>query len=496
MNLAAMVEAHPADRPALVFEGEETSYGELRRLAGELRAQLAAAGVAPGDAVGLLLGASPAFVASYLAVLGSGAVAVPLNPQSPPAELDRELQAVSARLLLCDDVAPATSCDRLVVDRRGGCEAPPGQLPPLLERAEDDPAVYLFTSGTAGPPRAAVLSHKALHCNIEQMGMRVGLAARADDVGLLAVPPYHVLGLNAVLGVHLYAGAKLVLLERFDPAEALALVAAERVTLLAGVPQLFSALLEAASSGEELRSVRLACSGGGPLAEEVASRFEERFGQPLFEGYGLTEAGPAVTFPDLDSPRRPGSVGLPLPGVEVRVVDEDGFSVEPGDPGEILVRGANLFSGYLGDEAASRRALDGAGWLHTGDIGVFSEEGELSIVGRRKELVIVSGFNVYPGEVEEVLESHPLVAEAAVVGWPDERTGEQVVAFVAPVAQAWPETEEEPALEGAELLELCAARLARYKCPGSIRFLRQLPRNAQGKVLRRELVSGEVTPFL
>lgn len=488
MNLADIVEPHPGSRVALVYEGGETTYGALRERAAALRARLVSSGVQPGDRVGLLLGSTPAFVLSYLGVLGIGAVAVPLNPQSPAPELARELRAVGARVVLTGpegaDRLPS-GVAQMAVDPPGQGGQSDGEPPPIAQRDPSDPAVLLFTSGTAGAPKAAILSHENLHSNIEQVEMRVGLAATAEDVGLLVVPPYHILGLNAVLGVQLYAGAKLVMEESFEPEKTLELAGREKVTLLVGVPQLFAALAGVSgATGAELSSVRLACSGGAPLPASTASAFTKRFGVDLRQGYGLTEASPTVTFPDLSAPARSGTVGVPLPGVELKLVDEHGDEVLPGDPGEVLVRGPNVFCGYYGDEKATRQSLDGAGWLHTGDLGILSEEGELSIVDRQKDLVIVSGFNVYPGEVEDVLVEHELVAEAAVIGLPDDKTGEHVAAFVVLRPEAWPEGSEPPAGAG-ELLEHCMARLARYKCPRSFTFVRELPHGPQGKILRR-----------
>lgn len=503
MNLASIVEPHAGSRVAFSYKEESLSYGELRQRAGALRSYLTGRSLEPGERVGIVLGATPAFAVSYLAVLGAGAVAVPLNPNSPLEELRGELAAVGGRRVvtgagqvshpgggdLMEELTElghetiALAADGSLLEGRAG---PPAE-PPLVERDAEDPAVLLFTSGTAGSPRPAVLTHGNLLSNIEQVEMRVGLAATAEDVGLLAVPPFHILGLNAVLGVQLYAGGRTVLLERFAPAELLRVVAKEKVTILVGVPQLFAALAAAEEArGDELSSVRLACSGAAPLPRETAACFKERFGV-LFQGYGLTEASPTVAFPDLAAPCDPASVGVPLPGVEVRLVDEDGEEVEVGDPGEILVRGPNVFAGYFEDPEATRAALR-RGWLHTGDLGVMSPAGTLSIVDRQKDIVIVSGFNVYPGEVEEVLESHPAVAAAAVVGAPDAETGEAVRAFVVPSPGLWEEGAALPAGVGAEeLVEHCAGRLASYKCPRQISFVRELPRGPQGKVLRREV---------
>jgi long-chain acyl-CoA synthetase len=280
-----------------------------------------------------------------------------------------------------------------------------------------------------------------------------------------------------------------VLAQRFDPASTFELVQSEQATILPGVPELFAALAgHQQANGEELATLRLAVSGAAPLAPEVAARFHERFGIRLWQGYGLTEASPAVTFPDLTGPYDPRSVGMPLPGIEVRVVDSDGNAVLGGDPGEILLRGPNVFAGYFEDVAATERVLDAAGWLHTGDVAVMSDEGELTIVDRNTDLIIVSGFNVFPAEVEQVLARHPGVVEAAVVGVPDPLNGESVRAFVVPEASLWPEGSEVPdGLSEPELVLHCARHLARYKCPGRVSFVRALPQSMHGKALRRQL---------
>jgi len=501
MNLASIVEQHPADSVALRHEGASTTFGELRERAGALRAGLAARGVGRGERVALLLPTGPDFVVAYLGVLGAGAVAVPLNPQSPVPELEAELSQVRPVLLLAaegsgDPFAEEAGGEQPQPQPDAANWTPPavatvheleasgttgaaGTAPaPLAEVGDDEPAVFLFTSGTAGAPKAAVLTHGNLLGNIEQVELRVGLAVTADDVGVLVVPPFHVLGLNAVLGVQLFAGGPLVLVERFEPAALLRTIKEEGVTVLAGVPQLFAALLaEPSATGDELASVRLACSGAAPLGAEVAEGFEARFGVRIMQGYGLTEAAPTVTFPDLSRPWRPESVGVPLPGVEVRVVDPDGGDVEPGDPGEILVRGPNVFAGYFENGAATAAAVDGAGWLHTGDVAVMDEEGCLTIVDRSKDLIIVSGFNVFPAEVEAVLCQHPAVADAVVVGVPDPEHGEAVKAYVVAAGAVPPEE--------ADVVQFCSRRLARYKCPGSVSVVDELPRGLAGKLLRR-----------
>jgi len=493
VNLASIVSPHPAEALALVQGSRRVNYGQLRADVERARAGLAARGVGPDDRVGLLCTSSPEFVVAYLAILGLGGVAVPINPQSPAEELEQELGSVRPVAVV---VGPADGQAAGRLDERGyvaiaATELAESAAPSagIVDRLAHDPAALLFTSGTAGFPKPAVLTHGSLLANIEQMELRIGTAATSDDVALLLIPPFHIFGLNAVLGVQLFVGGATVLAERFDPVATLELVQSEKVTLLPGVPDLFAALArQAGAKGDELATVRLAVSGAAPLSAEVASEFEERFGVRLWQGYGLTEASPAVTFPDMTRRHDPASVGMPLPGVEVRIIDSDGHEVIAHDPGEILVRGPNVFAGYFEDAEATAGVLDAEGWLHTGDVAVISEDGELTIVDRNKDLIIVSGFNVFPAEVEQVLAQHPDVAEVAVVGVPDPAHGEAVRAFVVPKPGLWPATSRAPiGVSEPDLVRHCARYLARYKCPVGVSFVRELPRSVHGKALRREL---------
>jgi long-chain acyl-CoA synthetase len=307
-----------------------------------------------------------------------------------------------------------------------------------------------------------------------------GLALRPEDVALGVLPLFHIFGLNAVLGLALFAGASVVLVERFDPVSSLEAVREHGVTIVAGAPPLFAAWAAAPGlDAHALESVRLAVSGGAALADEVAHAFRTRFQRPVWEGYGLTETAPIVSSSLVGGEPRTGSIGVPLPGVEVRLVDVGGEDALAGDPGEIWVRGPNVFPGYWQDPEATAAVLTPEGWLRTGDIAVTDDDGYLYLVDRAKDLIIVSGFNVYPAEVEEALVEHPGIAEAAVVGVAHPYSGEAVKAFVV----AAPGTH----LEEDEVIEFCAERLARYKCPTSVSFVDELPQGLVGKVLRREL---------
>jgi long-chain acyl-CoA synthetase len=493
VNLAHMIDAHADDRVALIVGGRETTYGELRDQVARVRGGLAAHDVADGDRVAILCGNNRYFVVSYLAVVGLGAVAVPLNPASPAPEIERELAKVAPVAVVVGPVAaPAWShvdrsalpSVRLVVAAEGELAGSIG-LDELLAHdplgtvgvAPDHLAVMMFTSGTAGPPRAAMLSHGNLLANIEQ-SMSVPDRTSADDVVYGVLPLFHIFGLNVVLGATLTAGGTILLVQRFDPATAVESFAQRGVTVVPGAPPMwvaFSHFDELPS--DSFRTVRLALSGASRLSPAVAERFEQRFGVPIREGYGLTEAAPVVTS-SAGGPVRYGSVGRVLHGQQVRLVGHDGADVPAGDAGEIWVQGPNVFQGYFDDADATARVL-ADGWLRTGDIATVDDDGYLYLVDRAKDLIIVSGFNVFPAEVEEVLLSHPAVAEVGVVGVPHPHHGEAVKAYVVRKPDA--DVDEDA------LIDHCADYLARYKCPTKVIFVEHLPRNASGKLIRREL---------
>ncbi len=487
MNLADVLlraAAPSPDAPALIAKGSRAmSYGELDVMVGRLASALLEAGAGPGARVVIGSDNDEHFVVAYLATLHVGAIAVPLNRSAPPAELARHLEAVDPVVVLA--AGPA----------RGMLGAAGAKVTPIAldalpearaarhESADDDVAVLLFTSGTAGAPKAAMLTHGNLAANLRQVQDHPGLRLEPSDVALGALPFFHVFGLNVVLGVALAAGASLVLTDRFDPGEAARCVRDHRVTILAGVPTMYEAWLalpDRVAPRDTFSILRLAVSGAAPLPPEVAKGFEERFGVVLHQGYGLTEASPIVTTTALSTGHpKPGSIGPPLPGIEVRLVDEHGEDVLLDDPGEIWVRGPNVFPGYWRDAEATERALTPDGWLRTGDVAVVEDDGDLRLVDRAKDLIIVSGFNVYPVEVEDTLRMHPDVADVAVVGEPNPRTGETVTAYVVPVVGTAPHVES--------LMTHCAHSLARYKCPSRVEVVHEIPRSPAGKVLRREL---------
>ena len=485
VNLVSVLLRHAQVQPdavALVDDDGETTFGALVGLAAAAAGSLAALGVGPGDRVVIAAWNDATFVRTYLGALWCGAVAVPVNPSSPAAAHRAEIERVGARVVVCGrgaehllELPGALAAADLPVAEPMGAE---------VERDDGELAVLLFTSGTAGAPRAAMLTHGNLAANIAQVQSHPGLAVAPTDVGLATLPFFHVFGLNVALGVALAGGIRSVLLPQFDPVQAAALVRRHAVTILAGVPAMFAALLELSDTdapADAFRSVRLAVAGAAELPEPLAAAFLDRFGVTIYEGYGLTEAAPIVSTTAVDRRPRWGSIGPPLPGVDVRLVDADGSDAAVGDPGEIWVRGPNVFVGYWDDPDATARVL-ADGWLRTGDVAVSDDDGFLSLVDRMKDLVIVSGFNVYPAEVEEVLLTHPDVADAAVIGVPNGRTGEAVVAFVVVRSGG-----VAPTL--ASVRDHVSRRLARYKVPSAVHVVPELPRNQSGKVLRRALVT-------
>jgi long-chain acyl-CoA synthetase len=495
-ELLPVAAAEHGDAVALVAGKRRITFRELEERVRRATASLQELGVEPGDRVALVAGNTPAFVEALQGTLRAGAVAAPLNVMSTPEELGAMLADAEARVVVVDRAyLPSVLAvrDRLASLEQvlvTGGRAPRRTLSfdRLVRRAGDpsdvpvDPdnlAVLAYTAGTTGHPKGALLTHGNLTASLDQIFQVPALRETESDVVLSALPLFHIFGLNAVLGVAIRGGAALVLVERFDPAATLDLIVRERVTILPGAPPMFAAWLRAAEGRDiDLSSVRLAVSGAAPLPGALLGAFRERFGITILEGYGLTETSPAVTTNALGEEGRPGSIGQVLPGVEVRVVDEHGRDVEDGDPGEIVVRGPNVFRGYWGRPQETEAAFRD-GWFLTGDVAFRDEDGYLHMVDRRKDLVIVSGFNVFPKEVEDAILLHPAVAECAVIGVPDERTGEAVKAIVVP-RPGQTVTQE-------EVMDQCRDLLARFKWPRDVEIAARLPRHETGKVRRRLL---------
>jgi len=495
VNLAHIIDPHPADKVAIISRGRPTTYGALRDQVEHVRGGLVALGVTKGDRIALLCSNGRYFVDLYLAALGLGAVTVPLNPTSPAPEIEREVVTVGAKVVVIEPQAAGAwahinralvpSVQHVVATEPGTVDGADSTFDDLLagqrvqsvEVDDDDLAALIFTSGTAGSPRAAMLSHGNLLSNLEQGRSTDGI--REDDMVFGVLPMFHIFGLNVVLGLTLARGATVILVQRFDPFTALGTITERGVTVIPGAPPMWLAFSHFDDMpSNSFATVRLALTGAAKMPEEATRHLQERFGIVLREGYGLTEASPVVTSSAGLTPKV-GSVGKVLDGIQVRLVDENGDDALADDSGEIWVKGPNVFKGYLNEPEATARVLSADGWLRTGDIAVADDEGFLYLVDRAKDLVIVSGFNVYPAEVEEVLMQHPDVQEVGVVGVPHPHTGEAVKAFVVlrPGATAHEDT----------LISWCLDNLARYKCPAKILFVDELPRNVNGKLLRRSL---------
>ena len=488
-ELVAAAAAEQPDRLAVVESGGRSlTWAGLEDEVGRIATGLSAAGVVGGQRVMIVAGNRLEFVTTYLGVLRAQAVAVPVNPGSVVGELARMLEDSGSRVVVADAGTAAAvreaasslgSPPRVVVigepsydELRAAAARPVPQL--------QDPeklAALLYTSGTSGRPRAAMLTHRALLANLDQVASVDPPMMHGDDVVLGVLPLFHVYGLNAVLGGVLRHRARLVLVERFDPHETLGLIDDEACSVVPVAPPVFAYWEDEADLAVHLGAVRLVLSGSAPLSAEAVERFTARTGIPVHQGYGLTEAAPVVTSTLCSVKAEPGSVGAALPGVELRLIDETGQVPEGEDPGEIQVRGANLFSGYWPDGDGGP---DENGWWSTGDVGFLDEDGDLFLVDRLKELVIVSGFNVYPTEVEEVVEEVPGVADVAVIGVEDPVAGEAVVAYVrAPGA--------DPEAIAAAVRDHCARRLARFKRPSRIEVVDELPKTVTGKVQKGRL---------
>ena len=496
MNLATIIDAHPEEACALISRGQRTTYGELRQQVSSVRGALVGAGLRPGDRMAIVSANNWYFVVGWLAGLGAGLVVVPINPSAPAPELQRQLAMVDTRAVLVGPAAARAFGDidrstlpalEVVVETGGlGIEGAIAlddllthEPAPLVERSPDDLAALMFTSGTAGAPRAAMLTHGNLAANLTQIQASEARRQLSTDVSLGVLPFSHIFGLNVVLDLSLYAGSTLVVVERFDPTSAAEAIVNHGVTVVAGAPPMWTAWASVAGlAPDTFATVRIASSGAAKLPVETAQLFEDRFGVRITEGYGLTETSPVVTTATGGSAPW-GSIGAPLAGVEVRLVGAEGEDVLIGDAGEVWVRGPNVFTGYWQDPDATAEVLDAAGWLHTGDVGIVDDEGNLFLVDRVKDIIIVSGFNVYPAEVEEVLAAHPAVAQCAVVGVAHPYSGEAVKAWV--VLEPGRSTDED------ELAGWCAERLARYKCPDKVMFVDELPVAPSGKLLRRAL---------
>jgi long-chain acyl-CoA synthetase len=487
LSLGAAAKAWP-DRPAVTHGEAAVTVGELWERSARAARLLADRGVGRGDRVAIQLPNVPAFADFYFAVLRLGAVVVPVNPLLRAAESAYTLEDAGARVLIAwhESEPPETGAEPVEVipisePFAGGVYS---DLEPWEgEAVAVDPeqtAVILYTSGTTGRPKGAELTHRNLGLNTRAVVDHLEIVA--DDVLLGTLPLFHSFGQTCTLNASIAVGARLALLTRFDAAAAVEIVDREGVTILMGVPTMLAGIAAVAAEHGPFPALRIAASGGAPLPREQAENFERVTGVTILDTWGLSETSPAATL-NRPGASRVGSVGRPIDGVEVRAVDEHGEALPAGETGQLAIRGHNVMKGYWGRPDATAAAITPEGWFLTGDLGEVDEDGFVYVVGRLKDMIIRGGLNIYPREVEEVLHRHPAVGEAAVVGVPDERLGEEVGAAVvlAPGASAEPE----------ELRDWLKQRVAPFKYPRHVWMLEELPKGPTGKILKREIHAPE-----
>ena len=486
-NLTRTAGEH-GERPAVRLDEQVMSYGDLlagaQRAAGLLRGR----GIGPGDRVGLVLPNVAPFPVLFYGAVAAGCVVVPMNPLLKAREVTYYLEDSGASIVFAwhamaeevEKAAGVVGIDFVSVDPADFADLLAGQDPvtDVVDRADDDTVVLLYTSGTTGQPKGAELTHANLITNAA-LSAETLVELEPDDVVMGCLPLFHCFGLTVGLNAAVLTGACLTLVPRFDPVKALEVIARDRVTVFEGVPTMYTAMLNAPDAQSyDVSSLRTCVSGGSAMPVEVMRNFEETFGCVVLEGYGLSETSPVASFNQPHLERKPGSIGVPVRGVEMRVFDDDGAEVEIGEVGEIVIRGENVMKGYWAREDATKEAIKD-GWFHSGDMAKQDEDGYFYIVDRKKDLIIRGGYNVYPREVEEALYAHDAVAEVAVIGVPHPELGEEVAAAVALKADAQA-TEE-------DLRDFAKTQLAAYKYPRHVWIVDQLPKGPTGKILRREV---------
>lgn len=490
-----------ADKHAYVFMDKGTTYQELDAQISRFAAGLQHLGLQKGDHIALLLGNSPHYIIALYGAFRAGITAIPINPIYTADEISYILNDGDVRVVVAlDRVVPviekleeSTHIDTYII-----CETTPDtswatstaaakflpfmsfmqQNHALVETTTvgEDTAIILYTSGTTGKPKGVMLTHDNLYANASDVGKYLDI--RRDDRVVTTLPMFHVFCLTVALNAPLIQGGTLLIVPQFSPAEVTRIIKKYDATMFAGVPTMFNFLYQfPGATKEDMQSVRLWISGGSSLPVALLHDFEAKYDVKIREGYGLSEASPVTCFNPIDRPNKAGSIGLSIVNVENRVVDPDGQEVPVGQVGELVVKGPNVMKGYYKMPDATAAALKD-GWLYTGDLARRDEEGYFYIVDRKKEVIIVGGYNVYPREVEEVMYEHAEIAEAAAVGMPDPEQGEIVVAYVVKTSDAL--TEE-------DVIAYCREHLAKYKVPRQVVFLEELPKNATGKILRREL---------
>lgn len=480
------------NRNAFIFKNESVTYSEFNHKVNCFASGLAARGVGKGDTVALLLENSPQFLIAYYGVLRTGATAVPMNPIYTADEISYILADCKAKVIISiptqksnlttiqeqlyhlELIIYTESDDSTLTFDNLLLQAKTDFISPFL--SDDELAIILYTSGTTGKPKGAMLSHRNLSSNAESTLSLFKL--NNADLVVAALPMFHVFCMTVCINAPILCGAAILILPRFSPSQVLQTIRQHQATMFVGVPTMYNFILhQPSATADDLASLRVCVSGGAAMPVELLHKFESRYQVIILEGYGLSEASPVTAFNSLEGVRKPGSIGKDIPGVKNKVVDPNGNEVSHGQVGELIVQGPNVMLGYLEDaEATSMTLRDG--WLYTGDMAKMDEDGFIYIVDRKKDMIIVGGFNVYPREVEEVLYQHPLVLEAAVISVPDEEYGERVKAFI---------VKKEEGLSVGGIIAFCREKLAKYKVPKEVEFLVELPKNRTGKILRRAL---------
>lgn len=468
------------ERVALVHDKACLTYRELKNAVSALSSYLTSLGLKKGDRVAIMLPNCPEFVISYFAVLSFGGIAVTVSIQSTPHELRHLLQDSGASMIIIEEEFlkryreiqnDIPQCRHLLVTKGMNMPSPFTDVIATTygetaypTTSGDDPAVIIYTSGLTEKTLGAVLTHGNLFT--QAVLLKTMYRGSEDDCSLAVIPFYHAFGAAANMLAAIYVGAKCVLLEHFSMESIFSSIQRERVTYTCAVPRLYLGMLFYQGADKfDLSSLRFCVTGGASFPPEYFSPFTDKFGVPLLEGYGLTEASPICTITPLDGPHKPGSIGIPIPGVEIRVVDENGNAMNPGEKGELVVRGPNVMKGYFNNDEATAKVIRN-GWLHTGDLARIDNDGYIFLTGRKKRMIITSGFNVYPREVELVLEMHPAVKAARVVGKADLMRGEIVKALVVRNLEIQAEVRD--------ILKHCRTYLSPYKVPREIEFVENL----------------------
>lgn len=506
MNLTEQLSRTAKSNPnktAFVFQDKYTSYAELDGAVSKFASSLYESGIRKGDHIALVVGNSPHFVIGLYGALRLGAVVIPINPLYTPHEMIYILKNGDVDVVITMDVLVAKFSaiaenlpdikQYIVCESGAGAELESSILQPklksfanLIEQGNplfdalqleaDDLAVILYTSGTTGTPKGAMLTHGNLFSNAKDVADY--LTINEDDRVIAALPMFHVFCLTVALNAPLMNGGTVIIMPKFSPREVFRMAREYEVTIFSGVPTMYNYLLQSGlGSKDDFKQIRFCISGGASMPVALLKKFEKTFDVIISEGYGLSEASPVTCFNPLDRPRKPGSIGRTIVNVANKVVDEHGKEVSPGDVGELVVRGPNVMKGYYKMPEETVKTIKDE-WLYTGDMARMDDEGYFYIVDRKKDMLIVGGYNVYPREVEEVLYEHPGVTEVAVIGMPDSETGESVLCFA---------VKKDPSLTEEQLIAFSNGHLAKYKVPAKVEFLEELPKNATGKILRKAL---------